>query len=83
MYASEGIFEYRDLTAACRYLYWVNRSENGVKTVETAGMDGSDRKTLAVVTAEEPLGLTLDHVTGRLYWIGGYKEVLMIEPEEM
>ncbi|XP_057608840.1 prolow-density lipoprotein receptor-related protein 1-like isoform X4 [Chionomys nivalis] len=59
---------------AKKYLYWVNRSENGVKTVETAGMDGSDRKTLAVVTTEEPLGLTLDHVTGRLYWIGGYKE---------
>ncbi|XP_050002772.1 low-density lipoprotein receptor-related protein 1-like isoform X2 [Alexandromys fortis] len=59
---------------AKKYLYWVNRSENGVKTVETAGMDGSDRKTLAVVTTEEPLGLTLDHMTGRLYWIGGYKE---------
>ncbi|XP_055449446.1 prolow-density lipoprotein receptor-related protein 1-like [Psammomys obesus] len=57
-----------------RYLYWVNRGENGVKTIETAGMDGSDRKILAVVTTEEPLGLTLDHVTGRLYWISGYKE---------
>ncbi|XP_036065103.1 prolow-density lipoprotein receptor-related protein 1-like isoform X3 [Onychomys torridus] len=57
-----------------KYLYWVNRGKNGVKTVETAGMDGSDRKVLAVVTTEEPLGLTLDHVTGRLYWIRGYKE---------
>lgn len=60
----------------CRYLYWVDRGENGVKTIEAAGMDGSDRKMLAVVTTEEPLGLTLDHVTGRLYWISGYKEVL-------
>lgn len=47
-----------------------------MKTIETAGMDGSDRKVLAVVTTEEPLGLTLDHVTGRLYWIRGFKEVL-------
>ncbi|XP_032774864.1 low-density lipoprotein receptor-related protein 1-like [Rattus rattus] len=59
---------------AKRYLYWVDRGENGVKTIEAAGMDGSDRKMLAVVTTEEPLGLTLDHVTGRLYWISGYKE---------
>ncbi|GAB1293100.1 Predicted gene, 19410 [Apodemus speciosus] len=59
---------------AKRYLYWVDRGENGVKTIETAGMDGSDRRMLAVVTTEEPLGLTLDHMTGRLYWISGYKE---------
>ncbi|XP_052607990.1 low-density lipoprotein receptor-related protein 1-like isoform X4 [Peromyscus californicus insignis] len=59
---------------AKKYLYWVNRGKNGVKTIETAGMDGSDRKVLTVVTTEEPLGLTLDHVTGRLYWIHGYRE---------
>jgi hypothetical protein len=56
-------------------LYWVNRGEKEVRTIETAGMDGSDRKVLAVVTTEEPLGLTLDYVTGRLYWISDYKEV--------
>ncbi|XP_051025717.1 prolow-density lipoprotein receptor-related protein 1-like [Acomys russatus] len=59
-----------------RYLYWVNRGENGVKTIETAGMDGSDRKMLAAVTMEEPLALTLDHVTGRLYWTSGYKKAI-------
>ncbi|XP_077000319.1 uncharacterized protein LOC143669622 [Tamandua tetradactyla] len=37
-------------------------------------MDGSDRKVLTVITGEEPFGLTLDHVTGRLYWISEYKE---------
>ncbi|XP_073910806.1 low-density lipoprotein receptor-related protein 2-like isoform X2 [Castor canadensis] len=59
---------------AKKYLYWVNRGEKEVRTIETAGMDGSDRKVLAVVTTEEPLGLTLDYVTGRLYWISDYKE---------
>ncbi|XP_047405620.1 prolow-density lipoprotein receptor-related protein 1-like [Sciurus carolinensis] len=57
-----------------KYLYWVNRGGTGVRTVESAGMDGSDRKVLAVLTTEEPLGLTLDHVTDRLYWISEYKK---------
>ncbi|XP_066878606.1 low-density lipoprotein receptor-related protein 2-like [Kogia breviceps] len=59
---------------AKRYLYWVNRGGKGLRTIETAGMDGSDRKVLAVVNMEEPSGLTLDHVAGRLYWISAYKE---------
>ncbi|KAM5264320.1 low-density lipoprotein receptor-related protein 2-like [Ctenodactylus gundi] len=59
---------------AKKYLYWVNGSKNGRRTIETAGMDGSDRKVLVVVTSEQPLGLTLDHVAGRLYWISEYKE---------
>ncbi|KAM5312338.1 low-density lipoprotein receptor-related protein 2-like [Glossophaga mutica] len=59
---------------AKKYLYWVNRGQRGMRTIETAGMDGSDRKVLAVVNMEEPAGLTLDHVTGRLYWISKYKE---------
>ncbi|XP_016064546.1 PREDICTED: low-density lipoprotein receptor-related protein 2-like [Miniopterus natalensis] len=59
---------------AKKYLYWVNRGEKGMRTIETAGMDGSDRKALAIVNMEEPVGLTLDHVTGRLYWISKYKE---------
>lgn len=53
-----------------------------MRTIETAGMDGSDRKVLAAVNMEEPVGLTLDHVTGRLYWISDYKEVLEIGPRE-
>ncbi|VTJ88710.1 Hypothetical predicted protein, partial [Marmota monax] len=57
-----------------KYLYWVNRGGTGVRAVESAGMDGSDRKVLTVLTTEEPLGLTLDHVTGRLYWISEYKK---------
>nr|XP_045013910.1 prolow-density lipoprotein receptor-related protein 1-like isoform X1 [Jaculus jaculus] len=57
-----------------KYLFWVNQGAEGVRTIETAGMDGSDRKRLAVLATEEPSGLTLDHVTGRLYWISGYKK---------
>ncbi|KAG5194401.1 hypothetical protein JEQ12_013198 [Ovis aries] len=57
-----------------RYLYWVNRGGKGLRTIETAGMDGSDRKVLVVVNMEEPTGLTLDHVASRLYWISEYKE---------
>ncbi|XP_014393375.1 PREDICTED: low-density lipoprotein receptor-related protein 1B isoform X1 [Myotis brandtii] len=57
-----------------KYLYWVNRGQKGMRTIDTAGMDGSDRKVLAVVNMEDPVGLTLDHVTGRLYWISAYKE---------
>lgn len=30
-----------------------------------------------MVSMEEPVGLSLDHVTGRLYWISEYKEVGM------
>lgn len=56
-------------------MYWVNRGEKGRTLIEAAGMDGSDRQVLAAVSMEEPLGLTLDHITGRLYWISEYKEV--------
>lgn len=62
--------------AFLRYLYWVNQGQKGMRTIETAGMDGSDRKVLVVANMEEPVGLTLDHVTGRLYWISKYKQVL-------
>ncbi|KAL8202830.1 UNVERIFIED_CONTAM: hypothetical protein K2H54_026446 [Gekko kuhli] len=57
-----------------RYMYWVNRGRKGRTVIEGAGMDGSDRHMLAVVTKEAPVGLTVDHTTGRLYWISEYKE---------
>ncbi|XP_003224687.3 low-density lipoprotein receptor-related protein 1B [Anolis carolinensis] len=56
-----------------RYMYWVN-FERGGTVVEAAGMDGSDRHVLAVLMTEEPVGLTLDYITSRLYWISKYKE---------
>lgn len=48
-----------------------------MRTIETAGMDGSDRKVLAVVNMEEPVGLTLDHVMGRLYWIDHMLDIVL------
>ncbi|XP_029457218.1 low-density lipoprotein receptor-related protein 2-like isoform X2 [Rhinatrema bivittatum] len=59
---------------AKRYMYWINFGERGNTGIETAGMDGSDRHVLALVPMEEPLGLTLDYIKERLYWISGYKE---------
>lgn len=55
----------------------MNRGRKGQVLIEAAGMDGSDRHRLAVVTTEEPVGLTLDYITNRLYWISDYKEVWM------
>ncbi|XP_071068728.1 low-density lipoprotein receptor-related protein 4-like isoform X3 [Dasypus novemcinctus] len=59
---------------AKKYLYWVNQGEKDTRTIEMAGMDGSDRKALVFITREEASGLTLDHVAGRLYWISRYKK---------
>ncbi|XP_075458989.1 low-density lipoprotein receptor-related protein 2-like [Ascaphus truei] len=57
-----------------RYMYWINYGKKGNTTIETAGMDGSDRHVVTIVPMEQPLGLTLDYVASRLYWISEYKE---------
>ncbi|CAN0058313.1 unnamed protein product [Bubo scandiacus] len=59
---------------AARSLYWVNRGQRGRTVIAAAGMDGSNHRELTVVSMEEPVGLSLDHVAGRLYWISEYKE---------
>ncbi|XP_067153391.1 prolow-density lipoprotein receptor-related protein 1-like isoform X3 [Apteryx mantelli] len=59
---------------AARSLYWVNRGQRGRTVIAAAGMDGSDRRELTVVSMEEPVGLSLDHAGSRLYWISEYKE---------
>lgn len=82
MYVQLRGFSNTCASAFLRYLYWVNRGQKGMRTIDTAGMDGSDRKVLAVVNMEDPVGLTLDHVTGRLYWISAYKEVSWRGQEE-
>ncbi|XP_072261337.1 low-density lipoprotein receptor-related protein 2-like [Pyxicephalus adspersus] len=57
-----------------RYMYWINYGKKDNATLETAGMDGSDRHVVTVVPMEQPVGLTLDHITSRLYWISNYKK---------
>ncbi|XP_069711784.1 prolow-density lipoprotein receptor-related protein 1-like isoform X2 [Phaenicophaeus curvirostris] len=59
---------------AARSLYWVNRGQRGRTVIAAAGMDGSNRRELTVVSMEGPVGLSLDHMAGRLYWISEYKE---------
>ena len=56
-------------------MFWMNKGENGGTTIEKAGMDGSKRLSLAVITAELPRGLTLDVASRRLYWISDFKMV--------
>ncbi|XP_078415645.1 vitellogenin receptor-like [Cetorhinus maximus] len=51
-------------------MFWVNQRENiySKAHIETAGMDGSGRKVVVVLDLVEPIGLTLDYSTERLYW---------------
>lgn len=70
-----GVLRPGCLVPASRSLYWVNRGLRGRTVIAAAGMDGSNRQELTVVSMEEPIGLSLDHVAGRLYWISEYKEV--------
>ncbi|XP_069092979.1 low-density lipoprotein receptor-related protein 2-like [Pleurodeles waltl] len=57
-----------------RCMFWINYGRKENTAIEVAGMDGSDRRVLASVPMEQPVGLTLDYITGRLYWISEYKE---------
>ncbi|XP_067886518.1 low-density lipoprotein receptor-related protein 2-like isoform X2 [Heterodontus francisci] len=50
-------------------MFWVNQRDVYSKAhIETAGMDGSERKVVAVLDSVEPIGLSLDYPTERLYW---------------
>ncbi|XP_063068310.1 low-density lipoprotein receptor-related protein 2 [Engraulis encrasicolus] len=56
-----------------RTMFWMNKGENKEMSIEKAGMDGSKRVSLVVITAEMPRGLTLDVASRRLYWISDFK----------
>ncbi|MGH0185369.1 UNVERIFIED_CONTAM: hypothetical protein FKN15_023867 [Acipenser sinensis] len=55
-------------------MFWINKGGNGQTSIEAAGMDGSMRRVIAVITAQEASGLTLDYTVERLYWMSKYKE---------
>lgn len=44
-------------------------------TLEKSWMDGSDRSSMVVLTAQEAHGLTADVAARRLYWISNFKKV--------
>lgn len=56
-------------------MFWINKGGNGQTSIEAAGMDGSMRRVIAVITAQEASSLTLDYTVERLYWMSKYKEV--------
>ncbi|XP_058879034.1 low-density lipoprotein receptor-related protein 2-like isoform X2 [Acipenser ruthenus] len=55
-------------------MFWINKGGNGQTSIEAAGMDGSMRRVIAVITAQEASGLTLDYTVERLYWMSKYKQ---------
>ncbi|XP_043915687.1 low-density lipoprotein receptor-related protein 2-like [Protopterus annectens] len=57
-----------------RLMFWINHGDEGTAQIESAGMDGSGRKLITVVSMEDPMGLTLDYPKDQLYWISKYKE---------
>lgn len=65
---------YRFSASLFRYMYWINYGKEGT-TLDTAGMDGSNYHVITFVPMEQPVGLTLDLIASRLYWISEYKGV--------
>ncbi|MBN3319272.1 LRP4 protein, partial [Atractosteus spatula] len=55
-------------------MFWINKGEHGQMSIEAAGMDGSHRRVVTVITAQNPRGLLSDYTSRRLYWISDYKE---------
>lgn len=56
-------------------MFWLDDGWEGRSTLERSWMDGSDRGTLAVLTAQQAHGLTADVAARRLYWISDLKMV--------
>ncbi|XP_051907156.1 low-density lipoprotein receptor-related protein 2 isoform X4 [Hippocampus zosterae] len=54
-------------------MFWVNMGPGGRVTIERSWMDGSDRGSLTVLTAQLAHGLTADVAARRLYWISDFK----------
>ncbi|XP_074547092.1 uncharacterized protein LOC141805800 [Halichoeres trimaculatus] len=55
-------------------MFWINGSPGGRVTVEKSWMDGSERSSLSVLTAQSAHGLTADVAARRLYWISDFKK---------
>lgn len=56
-------------------MFWLDGGQGGRSTLEKSWMDGSDRGTLVILTAQQAHGLTADTAAQRLYWISDFKRV--------
>nr|XP_019937311.1 PREDICTED: low-density lipoprotein receptor-like [Paralichthys olivaceus] len=55
-------------------MFWINGGPGERVTIEKTWMDGSERNTLTVLTAQSAHGLTADVEARRLYWISDFKK---------
>lgn len=59
--------------ASASLMFWIN---GGARvTVERSWMDGGDRSSVSVITAQVAHGLTADVAARRIYWISDAKQV--------
>lgn len=56
-------------------MFWIDTGHRGRVTIERSWMDGSGRRTLAVLTAQVAHSLAADVAARRLYWISDVKKV--------
>lgn len=56
-------------------MFWINTGLGDRVTLQKSWMDGSDRSSLTVLTAQSAYGLTADVAARRLYWISDFKKV--------
>ncbi|XP_057675771.1 low-density lipoprotein receptor-related protein 2 isoform X2 [Corythoichthys intestinalis] len=54
-------------------MFWINTGPDDRVTIERSWMDGSDRSSLTVLTAQLAHGLTTDVAARRVYWISDFK----------
>ncbi|RVE65639.1 hypothetical protein OJAV_G00118390 [Oryzias javanicus] len=54
-------------------MFWINAGPGERVTIERSWMDGTDRSTLTVLTAQFAHSLTADVAAMRLYWISDFK----------
>ncbi|XP_018536167.1 low-density lipoprotein receptor-related protein 2 isoform X1 [Lates calcarifer] len=54
-------------------MFWINAGPGDRVTIERSWMDGSDRSSLTVLTAQSAHSLSADVAARRLYWISDFK----------
>ncbi|XP_008323120.1 low-density lipoprotein receptor-related protein 2-like isoform X2 [Cynoglossus semilaevis] len=55
-------------------MFWINTGLGDRVTLQKSWMDGSDRSSLTVLTAQSAYALTADVAARRLYWISDFKK---------